>query len=96
MKIYGFGGDGITNCSGDTRFLTDEELLQRLNVELDSANGQIDKLEKDMYKLAELHSSYRYDIASNVGRCFIEMDSVNSIIRELQSKINRLKAITEQ
>lgn len=91
MKVYGFNSNNRLSCGGsDTRFMSDKELLGKLHIELKSAKTKLAKLEEDMQMLANLHNSY-YDMTIAVGRCFIEIDSINSTILELNSKIKRLK-----
>lgn len=89
MKIYGFNSNNGLSCS-DTRFMSNKELLGKLHIELKSAKTKLAKLEEDMQMLANLHNSY-YDMTIAVGRCFIEIDEVNSTILELNSKIKHLK-----
>lgn len=91
MKIYGFNNNGVRGCSSDTRFMSDKELLGKLHIELKSAKTHLVKLEEEMQMLADLSKAHRYSVVENVGRCFMEMDSVNSDILELNSKIKRLK-----
>lgn len=91
MKIYGFLNNGISSCGEDTRFMSDEDVIDKLEQNIKYSITSLNKLKEDMSNFAKLSRDYRYDLNANVGRCFIDMDCLNQDIEKYKNLINKIK-----
>ena len=92
MRIFGFNDNRAAACE-DTRFLSDKELIAKIEKEDRILQGYIKERYKEMKALAKLSNNYMYldNVRTLVGTCFMEIDGLKQRRVELKNKLSKLK-----